>query len=138
MVRKGLKRYFKRFVVLIFWYIYRKVYKWVVRFSLGFYSMKIFILLIYIVRDYFGYVKIVREVRKIFNEGKIFVDGRVRKDYKFFVGIMDVVLILEMGEYYRVFLNRIGKFIFYLISEEEVKFKFFRINNKRMVKGVKV
>lgn len=51
---------------------------------------------------------------------------------------MDVVLILEMGEYYRVFLNRIGKFIFYLISEEEVKFKFFRINNKRMVKGVKV
>lgn len=34
MVRKGLKRYFKRFVVLIFWYIYRKVYKWVVRFSL--------------------------------------------------------------------------------------------------------
>lgn len=57
MVRKGLKRYFKRFVVLIFWYIYRKVYKWVVRFSLGLYSMKIFILLIYIVRDYFGYVK---------------------------------------------------------------------------------
>lgn len=138
MARKGPKRHLKRLAAPTAWYIHRKAHKWAVRPSPGPHSMKTSIPLLYIVRDYLGYAKTAREARKILNEGKILVDGRVRRDYKFPVGIMDVVSIPETGEHYRVLPNRIGKLILHPISEEEAKLKPFRIDNKRMVKGAKV
>ncbi|WP_297465290.1 30S ribosomal protein S4e [Thermococcus sp.] len=138
MARKGAKRHLKRLAAPDQWYVRRKDYKWAVRPSPGPHSMRTSIPLLYIVRDYLGYAKTAREARKILNEGKILVDGRVRKDYKFPVGIMDVVSIPETGEHYRVLPNRIGKLILHPISEEEAKIKPLRINNKRMVKGAKV
>ncbi len=138
MARKGAKRHLKRLAAPSQWYLPRKTYKWAVRPRPGPHSMKTSIPLIYIVRDYLGYAKTAREARKILNEGKVLVDGRVRKDYKFPVGIMDVVSIPETGEHYRVLPNRIGKLILHPISEEEAKIKPLRISNKRMVKGAKV
>ncbi len=138
MARKGAKRHLKRLAAPTSWYIHRKTYKWAVRPRAGPHSMGTSIPLIYIVRDYLGYAKTAREARKILNEGKVLVDGRVRKDYKFPVGIMDVISIPETGEHYRVIPNRIGKLILQPISEEEAKIKPLRINNKRMVKGAKV
>ncbi|WP_457751123.1 30S ribosomal protein S4e [Thermococcus sp.] len=138
MARKGAKRHLKRLAAPSQWYLPRKSYKWAVRPRPGPHSMKTSIPLIYIVRDYLGYAKTAREARKILNEGKVLVDGRVRKDYKFPVGIMDVVSIPKTGEHYRVLPNRIGKLILHPISEEEAKIKPLRISNKRMVKGAKV
>jgi len=138
MARKGAKRHLKRLAAPNQWYIHRKEYKWAVRPRAGPHSMKTSIPLLYIVRDYLGYAKTAREARKILNEGKVLVDGRVRKDYKFPVGIMDVISIPETGEHYRVLPNRIGKLILHPISEEEAKLKPLRISNKRMVKGAKV
>ncbi|MCD6373756.1 MAG: 30S ribosomal protein S4e [Thermococcus sp.] len=138
MARKGAKRHLKRLAAPSQWYLPRKTYKWAVRPRPGPHSMKTSIPLIYIVRDYLGYAKTAREARKILNEGKVLVDGRVRKDYKFPVGIMDVVSIPETGEHYRVLPNRIGKLILHPISEEEAKIKPLRVSNKRMVKGAKV
>ncbi|WP_297519196.1 30S ribosomal protein S4e [Thermococcus sp.] len=138
MARKGARRHLKRLAAPNQWYIRRKEYKWAVRPRAGPHSMKTSIPLIYIVRDYLGYAKTAREARKILNEGKILVDGRVRKDYKFPVGIMDVVSIPETGEHYRVLPNRIGKLVLHPISEEEAGIKPLRISNKRMVKGAKV
>ncbi len=138
MARKGAKRHLKRLAAPTQWYIHRKTYKWAVRPRPGPHSMKTSIPLLYIVRDYLGYAKTAREARKILNEGKILVDGRVRKDYKFPVGIMDVVSIPETGEHYRVLPNRIGKLILHPISEKEAGIKPLRISNKRMVKGAKV
>lgn len=138
MARKGAKRHLKRLAAPNQWYISRKTYKWAVRPRPGPHSMRTSIPLLYIVRDYLGYAKTAREARKILNEGKILVDGRVRKDYKFPVGIMDVVSIPETGEHYRVLPNRIGKLILHPISEKEANIKPLRISNKRMVKGAKV
>jgi small subunit ribosomal protein S4e len=138
MARKGAKRHLKRLAAPTSWYIPRKTYKWAVRPRAGPHSMGTSIPLIYIVRDYLGYAKTAREARKILNEGKVLVDGKVRKDYKFPVGIMDVISIPETGEHYRVLPNRIGKLILHPISAEEAKIKPLRINNKRMVKGAKV
>ncbi|WP_297477437.1 30S ribosomal protein S4e [Thermococcus sp.] len=138
MARKGARRHLKRLAAPNQWYIRRKEYKWAVRPRAGPHSMKTSIPLLYIVRDYLGYAKTAREARKILNEGKILVDGRVRKDYKFPVGIMDVISIPETGEHYRVLPNRIGKLVLHPISEEEAGIKPLRIRNKRMVKGAKV
>ena len=138
MARKGAKRHLKRLAAPTQWYIPRKVHKWAVRPRPGPHSMKTSIPLLYIVRDYLGYAKTAREARKILNEGKVLVDGKVRKDYKFPVGIMDVISIPETGEHYRVLPNRIGKLILHPISEKEANIKPLRISNKRMVKGAKV
>lgn len=135
MARKGAKKHLKRLAAPTSWYIERKAFKWAVRPSPGPHSMKTSIPLLYIIRDYLGYAKTAKEARKILNEGKVLVDGKVRKDYKFPVGIMDVISIPASGEYYRVFPNRIGKLILHQISEEEAKLKPMKVNNKRMIKG---
>jgi len=138
MARKGAKRHLKRLAAPSSWYLPKKKYKWAVRPRPGPHTMETSVPLLYIVRDYLGYAKTAREARKILNEGKVLVDGKARRDYKFPVGIMDVVSIPETGEHYRVLPNRIGKLILHPISAEESKLKPFRINNKRMVKGAKV
>jgi small subunit ribosomal protein S4e len=138
MARKGAKRHLKRLAAPTQWYLSRKTYKWAIRPRPGPHSMKTSIPLLYIVRDYLGYAKTAREARRILNEGKVLVDGIPRKDYKFPVGIMDVVSIPETGEHYRVLPNRIGKLILHPIADKEANVKPLRINNKRMVKGAKV
>ncbi len=138
MARKGAKRHLKRLATPTSWYVERKTYKWAVRPRPGPHSLENSIPLIYIVRDYLHYARHAREARKILNEGKILVDGKVRRDYKFPVGIMDVISIPETGENYRVLPNRIGKLILHPIEGEEVHLKPLRIRNKRMVKGANI
>jgi len=58
--------------------------------------------LLLILREYLGYAERAEEAKKIINAGRILVDGRVVRDYKFPVGLMDVVSIPETGENYRI------------------------------------
>ncbi len=58
--------------------------------------------LLLIVRDYLKYAERAEEARKIISAGKILVDGKPVKDYKFPVGLMDVISVPETGENYRV------------------------------------
>ena len=135
MARKGAKRHLKRFATPTQWYISRKTYKWAIRPRPGPHSMKTSIPLLYVVRDYLHYARTAREARRILNEGKILVDGIPRKDYKFPVGIMDVISIPETGEQYRILPNRIGRLVLHPIADKEGNVKPVRINNKRMVRG---
>ncbi len=91
--------------------------------------------LLLIVRDYLGYAERAEEARKIIKMGKIWVDGRPIKDYKFPVGLMDVVSIPETGENYRVLpVYRKGLRLIE-IDEEESGFKLGKIVRKMHVKG---
>jgi small subunit ribosomal protein S4e len=91
--------------------------------------------LLLIVRDYLRYAERSEEARKIIGAGKIFVDGRPVKDYKFPVGLMDVVSIPETGENYRVLpIYRHGLDLVE-ISREESGFKLGRIIRKMHVPG---
>lgn len=58
--------------------------------------------LLSILRDYLGYSERAEEAKKIIKAGKILVDGRIVRDHKFPVGLMDVVSIPETGENYRI------------------------------------
>ena len=91
--------------------------------------------LLMIVRDYLGYAERAAEASKIIKQGKIWVDGRPIRDYKFPVGLMDVVSIPETGENYRVLpVYRKGLRLIE-ISEEESGFKLGKIVRKTHVKG---
>ncbi len=90
-----------------------------------------------ILRDILGYARTLREVKKILNKGFIKIDGRVIRDYKFPVGIMDVVEITETEEYYRILpFNR--KLFLHEIKKEEANIKVLKIINKRYVKGANI
>jgi small subunit ribosomal protein S4e len=135
MAKMGGSRHLKRLAAPWFWPILRKEYKWVVKPSPGPHPLNKCIPLLIVVRDVLGYAKTAREAKYIINSGKVLVDGVVRKDYKFPVGMMDVVSIPEVDLYIR-FVPYPTKYLWFIkIPKEEANLKLVRIEDKTAVKG---
>ena len=134
MGRMGGRRHLKREVTPAFWPIHRKKFVWALKPSPGPHPIERCIPLGIIVRDLLGFAKTMREAKKIIAQGKILVDGRVRRDEHFPVGLMDVVSIPEIDVNYRVLPYEKG-LILHEISGEEAKYKICRIENKTTVNG---
>ena len=135
MARMGGRRHLKRLAAPDFWPILRKEYKWVVKPSPGPHPIERSIPLLLIVRNILGYAKTAREARRLIAEGHFKVDGRVRRNYKYPVGLMDVIEIVDTQEYYRVIPVPIKVMDLIKIDKEEARFKLCRIENKTTVKG---
>ncbi|MHA1821739.1 MAG: 30S ribosomal protein S4e [Promethearchaeota archaeon] len=91
--------------------------------------------LAHIIRDILKLADNASEARKIIKMGKILVDGVIRKDPRFPVGLMDVIEIPEVNKVYRILPKwRYGLYPLE-ISEKEKGFKLCRIENKTTVKG---
>ncbi len=135
MARMGGQRRLKALAAPRFWPILRKEYKWTVKPRPGPHPADYSLPLLIIVRDILGYAKTAREARKIIAEGHFKVDGRVRKDYKFPVGLMGVIEVVDTGEAYRFIPYPVKFFKLHPISREEAKYKIVRIENKTTVKG---
>jgi len=124
-----------RFEAPFFLPISKKEYKWTVRPSPGPYKLEESIPLAIFLRDYINVATTLREARRIIAERKVFVDGRVRTDYKFPIGRMAVVSIPSIHEYYRIIPHPV-KYLWYMkITSDEAKYKYVRIINKTTVKG---
>ncbi len=87
-----------------------------------------------IIRDILGYAHTLREVRKIVHAGYVKVDGKVVKDYKFPVGLMDVLELTLTEEFYRILPYK-RRLVLHRITPDEAKFKIARIIGKRYVKN---
>ena len=88
-----------------------------------------------IVRDVLGRAQSAREVRFIVHNELIKVDGRVCKDTRRGVGLMDV---LSLGdEHFRCMLDVNGRLRYVKISAEEAAWKLVRIEGKTTIKGGK-
>ncbi|WP_457620734.1 30S ribosomal protein S4e [Methanopyrus sp.] len=134
--RSGPKRHVKRLAAPYAWPIPRKEGgKFAPRPYPGPHTMDTSVPLLILVRDMLGYADYAREARKIITRGEIYVDGVVRKEPKFPVGIMDVVEIPRTGDRYRVVMNEHHRLDVVPISEEEARIKVCRIKNKTYVKG---
>ncbi len=91
--------------------------------------------LLVIVRDWLKYASTAREAEKIIFQGKLLVDGRVVKEPRFPVGLMDVLSIPETGEIYRMLpVYRRGLRLIE-IDRSESGFKIGLIVRKQHVKG---
>lgn len=135
MARKGSSRHVKSMEAPAFWPILRKEYKWTVKPTPGPHPITRSLPLLIVVRDLIGLAETSSEARKIIVEGNIKVDGKVRKDYKFPVGVMDVIEVIRTGELFRVLPVPTKVLGLVAISEEEASFKLCRIENKTVVKG---
>ncbi len=135
MARMGGRRHLKRLAAPEFWPILRKEWKWVVKPSPGPHPISRSIPLLVLVRDILRYADTGREARKIIAEGRIKIDGKVVRNYKFPVGLMDVIELRDTGEFFRMVPVPV-KFMAPLpIDPEEGKFKLCRVENKVTVKG---
>jgi small subunit ribosomal protein S4e len=130
----GGRRHLKREAAPNFWPIHRKRFTWIIKPAPGPHPISRCIPLGVIVRDQLGYAKTGKEAKKIISQGKILVDGRVRRDEHFPVGPMDVITIPEINANYRVLPWKEG-LILHQISEDEAKYKICRIENKTTLTG---
>jgi len=132
---KGSLRHLRRSVSPSFWPILRKECVWTVKPNPGPHPLAKCIPLGIIIRDMLKYARTMREARRILGERQIEVDGRVVTDYKFPVGLMDVLHIRTTDEYYRMVPHPVKFMVLHPIEKDEASFKPVRIKRKTMVKG---
>ena len=135
MARMGGQRRLKALAAPKFWPILRKHYKWAVKPRPGPHPAERSLPLLLVVRNVLGYAETAREARKLISEGHFKVDGRVRKDYKYPVGFMDVIEVVDTGETFRFIPYPVKFFKLHPIPREEASIKPVRIENKTTVRG---
>lgn len=133
MGKKGGSQSLKRKPAPRIWPIHRKEFAWTVRPSPGPHSLERCLPLALVLREILKVADTRREAKIIASQGKVYVDGRVRRDDRFPVGLMDVISIPEFGKNFRVLPSKKG-LILHPISNEEAGFKLCRIEDKKIVK----
>jgi small subunit ribosomal protein S4e len=128
--RKGTSTGLKRKPAPRFWPIHRKEFTWTVKPSPGPHSGENCLPLAIILRDSLGFAKTRKEAKTIVTQGRVRVDGQVRQDDGFPVGLVDVVSVPDVDKNFRVLPSAKG-LILHPIDGEEAKFKLCRIENKR-------
>lgn len=134
MTRTGERKHLKRTSAPKYWLIHRKEKKFVVKPSSGPHPILNCIPLVVVLRDILHFADNAREVKRILHAGDIKVDGVVRKDHKFPLGLMDVLEIPKMNQAYRIIPAPKKGLILHPIEEEEIGYKLCRIENKTVVK----
>lgn len=86
-----------------------------------------------IIRDILPYAETLKEARQILNNSEVLVDGKVKKDYKYPVGIFDVIEFPKIGRSLRVIPTKDG-FKLIEISEKEKDKKLCKIISKTSIK----
>ncbi len=132
MGKKGERKHLKRKPAPKFWPIHRKEKIWTVKPKPGPHPISNCIPLLLLIRETLGLAKTRKEARIIISKEKIMVDGKIRRDELFPVGLMDVVYIPDLKKTYRVLTSEKG-LVFHPIEEDEAKIKLCRIENKNFV-----
>lgn len=134
MGKKGPSKHMKREMSPSFWPIHRKEDVWAVKTSPGPHASKVSIPLLVIVRDFLEYAASGNEAVKIIKHGKVVVDGKPRRDERYSVGLMDVVELPDLDQFFRVLPDHGGRFKLHPIARREADFKLCRIVGKTVVK----
>jgi small subunit ribosomal protein S4e len=117
------------------WPITRKTSKWVVKPTPGAHSEERGMPLVVVLRDLLHLADRSKEIKQIMQEGKVLVDGRIRKDHRFIVGMFDTVSIPTINAHYRVMIGDNGRFK--LVAIKDPSTKLCKIVNKTTVTGGK-
>ena len=137
MGKKGKTGRLKRKPAPRFWPIHRKEFEWIVKPSSGPHSLEKCLPLSLVLRDILGVAETRKEAKMIISQGKVYVDGKVRRKDDFPVGLMDVISISDMNKFFRIMPSHKG-LLLNLVSKEEASFKLSRVEDKTIVKNGRV
>ena len=128
----------KRQMAPLFWNIQRKQSQFVPRVRPGTHSKRTAYPLGIVLRDILKVASTMDEAQKIVNAGKIKVDGVIRKDINFAVGLMDVIELTPVREAYR-FVSKDSRLLVPIaINDEEKTIKLIKVTSKVIIKGGKL
>lgn len=130
-----VKRHLKRLSAPRTWMLRRKEHIWTVKPRPGPHSQDKSYPLLLVVRDLLGYAENSREAKRILNEENILVNGKVRKDPKFPVGLMDILQIPKTKENFLLVFDKNRKIALLNIKKKETNARLCKIINKCLVKG---
>ncbi|MCK4652572.1 MAG: 30S ribosomal protein S4e [Methanosarcinales archaeon] len=128
-----MSRHQKRLSVPKSWNIPRKTNKFVVKSAPGPHSESKSIPLLVALRDMLKLANSSKEVKRILHDGSAMVDGNIVRDYRFPVGLFDVITIPKINTSYRVLLDRKQRIMLHEVTDSGIKL--YRIKNKTNVKG---
>jgi small subunit ribosomal protein S4e len=117
----------KRLVAPKSWLLHKMGGVWAPRPSTGPHAMRESLPLTIAVRNRLKYALTRREVMMIVMRRLIAVDGKVRTDFNYPAGFMDVISIEKTREHYRVLYDVKGRFFLHKIDGEETKFKLLKV-----------
>lgn len=129
------KKHLKRLAAPRTWMLKRKENTWTVKPRPGPHSQEKSYPLLLVIRDILGYANTSREVKIILNEGNILVNGKIKKDPKFPVGLMDIIEIPKTKENFIVVYNKTRKISLLKISKKETSSRLCKIVDKHLIKG---
>ena len=130
MGSKGGSKHLKRENALRSWRIHPKQLQWAARPRPGPHPQRACLPLSILLRDLLGHTKNARESKIILARERVLVDGRVRRDHRFPVGLMDVVELPDANVAYRI-LPAIGRGLTaQQIPKDETKTKLCRVEGK--------
>jgi small subunit ribosomal protein S4e len=133
-VKKGGDTRLKRQLAPTFWNIRRKKGQFVSKPSCGPHGKKKSYPLGMILRDVLKLGMNMHEAKKILTEGKVKIDGIIRRESKFPVGLMDVIELIPTGQCYR-FVPRNSKMLDALtIQTNEKMLKLVKVTSKVTIK----
>jgi small subunit ribosomal protein S4e len=132
--KKGGSKHLKRKPAPVVWAVERKKYTWIGKPSAGPHETAKCVTLAISLRDILGLAKTAKEAETIVAQGKVYVDGKVRKDKSYPAGLMDVIAIPESNSLYRVLPSPKGLKL-HPIDKEEARFKLCKIEDKTSAKN---
>ena len=120
------------------WPIKRKAHHWVTKTSPGAHALEDSVPVTVVVRDLLKICDTAAEVKRVVSNRDMLVDGKIVKDVKKGIGLMDVVSFPKSNTHYRMMINVRGKLTLVPIPEEKASWKLCRIDNKTTVRGGKI
>lgn len=137
MGRKGESRSLKRLNAPAFWRIHRKEVPFTPKPAPGPHAARDAFTLVYIVRDQLGMARTRREVKRILAGGKVLVDGKIRKDPRFPVGLMDVIDIPDLSKTFRLLPSKLYNLQLVEITKDK-DVKLCKVLGKQTLRGGKI
>jgi small subunit ribosomal protein S4e len=135
MGKKGGSRHIKRLSAPTFWPIHVKQSTWTTKPKPGPHPWTRAIPLSVILRDILHHAKTRKEAKVTLARGGVKVDGRIRRDDKYPVGLMDVVEIPDAKSFYRMVPFPAKGLSLLKITKDEGGFKLCLIDDKIPLSG---
>ena len=134
MAKRGVYKHLKRIHAPKSWMLSKVDGIWAMKPSQGPHKLRECIPLNLLLRTKLGFARNGTEAKLIVKakEGNISIDGKVRTDHKYPVGIMDIVTVNKTGSNYRVNFDVKGRWRLVKISKEEAKYKLCKVTKRSM------
>jgi small subunit ribosomal protein S4e len=138
LAKKGGDTTVKRQSAPSFWKVRRKHGQFVVRAKPGPHRKSICYPLGILIRDVLRVTQSMDEVKRMLNDGKVSVDGVVRRSIGWPVGLMDIIELIPLSQAFRLVPKNRNLLVPVLLSKQtEKNLKILRVTLRKTIKGKK-